>query len=76
VILVSFLDTLRQEPVRVYIYGLALAIIAALVFFGVVTGAAAPVIIAVVLAALAVPSPVEVARSKVTPVVEETTEPK
>lgn len=64
----SVLDTLRQEPVRVYIYGLAVAIVAALVFFGVLTGAAAPVVLAIVIAAVALPSPVEAARNMVTPV--------
>lgn len=64
----SFADTLRQEPVRVYIYGLVVAVIAALMFFGVLTGTAVPVIMGVVIAALALPSPVEAARNRVSPV--------
>lgn len=63
----SVVDLVRQEPVRVYIYGVVAAIVAALAFFGVVSGLAIPVIMAIVVAALALPSPVEVARNMVTP---------
>lgn len=64
----KFVDAIRSEPVRVYLYGLAVAVVAALVWFGVVSGGAVPVLMAVILAALALPSPIESARSMVTPV--------
>lgn len=64
----KFVDAVRSEPVRIYVYGLVSAVVALLVFMGVLTGAAVPFVIAVVVAALALPSPVEAARARVTPV--------
>lgn len=60
-------NLLQREPVRVYLYGLTVALVAALVAFGVVDGDKAPVILGLAAAALAVPA-VETARSKVRPV--------
>ena len=57
----------RNEPVRLYLYGLAAALTAALLVFGLVDGNAAAAIMGVASAALAVPA-VETARSKVSPV--------
>lgn len=64
----GLLTLLRQEPVRVYIYSLMTAVIGLLLYLGVLTGGAVPYIVAVVVAALAVPSPVESLRNRVTPV--------
>jgi len=58
---------LQREPVRVYLYGLTVAIVGALVTFGVVDGDQAAVVLGVCSAALAIPA-VETARSKVRPV--------
>lgn len=63
----SFVDYVRSEPVRVWMYGVLVAILALLVGTGVVTGALAPLIMGVITAVLAIPA-VEIARSKVTPV--------
>lgn len=59
-------DLIRREPVRVYVYGLVAALLAALGVLGYVKTDLVPVILALVAAALAVPA-VEVARSKVEP---------
>lgn len=56
-----------QEPVRKYLYGVTLALVALAVGLGVVTATVAPLVLAVAAAVLAVPA-VEAARSKVTPV--------
>lgn len=56
----------RREPVRVYVYSVAAAIVAALVVFGVVTGDQGAAIIGVAGAVAAVPA-TEAARSRVTP---------
>lgn len=66
----GLLNLLRQEPVRVYIYSLMTAVIGLLLYLGVLTGAAVPYIVAVVVAALALPSPVESLRNRVTPAYE------
>lgn len=60
------LSVLTREPVRAYLYGVAAAVVALLVGVGLLTGAVAPLVLAVAHAVLAVPA-VEVARSKVTP---------
>lgn len=70
----KWLDLVRREPVRVYMYTLLTAIIGLLLYFGVVTAAAAPIIMAVVTAALAMPSPVETVRNMVSPVSTKPTE--
>lgn len=57
---------LEREPVRVYLYSLTVALVAALVAFGVVDGDKATVVLGVAAAALSVPA-VEAARSQVTP---------
>ncbi len=62
------LKVLASEPVRVYIYGLSAAVVAALIFYGLLSANSFPIIMALVLAALAMPSPVEAARNRVTPV--------
>ena len=64
-------EFVRQEPVRMYIYSLLAVIIGALVYFGVVTSAAVPILMGVVLTALALPSPVEMVRNRVSPVPKE-----
>lgn len=56
----------RSEPVRVYVYGLAAALVALLVVYGVLDGAQAAVWLAVVTAVVSVPL-VEGARARVTP---------
>lgn len=55
----------RYEPVRSYLYTLLAPVVALLVFYGVVSDAAAPLWIGVLTAVLGVPA-VEVARKKVT----------
>jgi len=59
-------NALTREPVRVYIYSVATAILAALVAFGVVDANAQDVIASVVSAVLVVGG-TEAARSKVSP---------
>ena len=68
----KWFDVLRREPVRAYIYSISVAVIALLVFYGVVTAAAVPIITGVIIAALAFPSPVEMLRNRVSPVTEDT----
>lgn len=63
----AWTDLVRSEPVRVYLYSVFVAIVAALVGFGVLSGAAVPLILGIVVAVLAVPA-VEKARAAVTPV--------
>lgn len=63
----KLVDIMRTEPTRVWMYGFISAVVAALAFFGVISGGSVPVIMAVVVAALALPSPVEALRAKVTP---------
>lgn len=58
---------LHREPVRLYLYGLTAAVVAALVAFGLVTGDQGAAIIGVATAAAAIPA-VEAARSQVRPV--------
>lgn len=58
---------IEREPVRVYLYTIVVAVMAALVVFGVVDGSQSTVILGVVAAAVAVPA-VETARSKVRPI--------
>lgn len=55
------------EPVRRYVYGVAVALLALLVTLGVVTGEAATAVGGFLAAALLVPA-AELVRSKVTPV--------
>lgn len=62
----KFLDP-ATEPVRRWVYGSALALVALAVVFGWVTGEQATAVGAVVAAALAI-VPGEIARSKVQPV--------
>lgn len=57
----------KSEPVRMYLYGLLVPLLAVLVFYGVVDSSAVALFIALGAAVLGVPA-VEVARSKVTPV--------
>lgn len=59
-------ELFRSEPVRVYVYGLAAALVALLVAYGVLDGGQAAVWLAVVTALLAVPA-AEGARSMVVP---------
>jgi len=61
-----------REPVRVYVYTVVTAILAVLVTYGVVDETALPVVLAAVSAVVAVPA-VEVARSKVSPVGDQST---
>lgn len=58
--------SLLDEPVRVYLYGVGVAVVALLVGLGVVTEDIAPLILAAVAAVLGVPA-VESARRRVTP---------
>lgn len=55
------------EPVRLYLYGLALAALALAVGYGLVSGTQAPLWLALLSAALLAPG-VEAARAAVTPV--------
>lgn len=66
----KIVELLKREPVRVYLYTLVTVVTAALVVFGVIAASAVPVIAAVMAALLALPSPVESLRSRVTPAVE------
>lgn len=65
------MSLLQREPIRTYLYGVLIAVLALLVGLGVVATALAPLYLAVGAAVLAVPSVLvtEVARAKVTPVV-------
>lgn len=56
-----------REPVRVYVYGVAAAIVMALVAFGLVSGDQAVAVIGVAAAVVAVPA-AESARARVVPV--------
>jgi len=67
----SMKDTLKREPVRKYLYSVAAAVVALLVFYGVLTAAAVPLILGLAVALLALPSPVEALRNKVSPVLDE-----
>lgn len=58
---------LQREPVRVYLYGLTVAIVGGLVTVGIVGNDEAVAILGVASAALAIPA-VETARAKVRPV--------
>ena len=63
------MSKITSEPVRVYVYTVLAAVVAALVVFGVVDSETVPVILGVVTAVLGVVG-TEKARSKVTPLVE------
>ncbi len=69
------LSTLRSEPVRIYLYGVLAAVVAVLVLYGVLDAGSTPIWLALGLAALALPSPVEGLRSTVTPASESVPEP-
>lgn len=58
---------LHEEPVRVYLYSVAVAVVALLLALGIVSGSLVPVILSVVSALLAVPG-TESLRSRVSPV--------
>lgn len=62
----NIVNYVRREPVRIYIYGVVVAVLAALVVLGFVKADLVPVLLAVATAILAVPA-VEAARSKVEP---------
>lgn len=57
---------LKREPVRLYLYAVALAVVALLVVLGVLSASIAPVVLALVAAVLAVPT-TESLRARVTP---------
>lgn len=59
-------DLIAREPVRVYLYGVLVAIVAVLVGYGVLDGSQAALWLALGSALLAVPA-VEAARSRVSP---------
>lgn len=58
---------LSREPVRVYLYGLALTLVALLVAYGVVDAERAPLWLAGLAAGLSIPA-IESARARVSPV--------
>jgi len=62
----SWVSWLQNEPVRLYLYGIVGAVLAVLVFYGVVATAAVPLFLALGAALLAVPT-VESLRARVTP---------
>lgn len=66
----KIVELLKREPVRVYLYTLVTVIAGALLAFGVIAASAVPVIAGVMAALLALPSPVESLRSRVSPAVE------
>lgn len=61
-----FVSLLRREPVRIYLYGVSIALIAILMAVGLVSATLAPLILALVTAVLAVPT-AETLRNRVTP---------
>lgn len=65
---------LESQPVRMYLYTLLGAVVAALAVLGVVSGAVVPVVMAVVTAALSVPT-VEKVHGAVSPVVPDSPDP-
>lgn len=66
-------NKITGEPVRAYVYTVIGAILAVLIAYGVVSADVVPIILAAASAVLAVPA-VEVARSKVSPVADASTE--
>ena len=66
----KLMSVLQREPVRVYLYGVVIAILALLVGIGVLTATVSVLVAGVGAAILAIPATaaIEVARSKVSPV--------
>lgn len=61
------MSALQREPIRAYMYTVLVALLAALVIFGVVDGSVVPAVLALGAAVLGIPA-IEAARAQVTPV--------